>query len=117
MPVLASQRPNTLARCTSRAARLQADAGIIEWHRSGVALAEDLHQEAVRLANSRAYEFSRDIYWLDQCAAVVAYVLGGRDSALFQRYAEHVRYYRNFESSRDNVAEFEAYVYGDAGPK
>jgi hypothetical protein len=76
----------------------------------GRQLALDLHSEAVRLGTSKAHEFSDDIYWLEQCAAVVSLLAFGRYSSEFKSYESSVQYYRNFPNTLDRVERFEAYV-------
>ena len=73
-------------------------------------LASDLHSEAMRLGTSKAYEFSDDIYWLDQCAATVTLFAFGRYSSEFKKYESAVHYYKNFPSTVDRVKKFDSYV-------
>ena len=82
----------------------------IAWHQSAKTLATDLHSKAVDLGMSRAHEYSDDIYWLDQCAAVVSLIAFGRQSSDFEKYEAAVHYYRNFPSTAPRVMEFDRYV-------
>lgn len=82
----------------------------VEWHQRARALASDLHSEAMALGMSRAYEYSDDIYWLDQCAAVVSFIAFGRLSSDFEKYQAAVHYYAAFPNTKPRVIEFDRYV-------
>jgi hypothetical protein len=84
----------------------------IEWHQAAVSLASELHSEAVSLGMSRAYEGSDDIYWLEQCAAIVSLVAFGRKSTEFLKYEAAVHYYRAYPNTAERVAAFDSYVQG-----
>jgi hypothetical protein len=55
-------------------------------------LALDLDAEAMLLGASKAHEGSDDIYWLQQCAAVVSLLAFGKQSSLFKKYEAAVHY-------------------------
>jgi len=59
---------------------------------------------------SKAYEDSGDIYWLEQCAAIVSLLAFGKQSTNFANYAAGVHYYRAFASTSERVAAFDSYV-------
>jgi len=59
---------------------------------------------------SKAYEGSDDIYWLEQCAAIVSLVAFGRRSTEFEKYEAAVHYYRAFPCTVERVAAFDSYV-------
>lgn len=82
----------------------------IEWHKSAEMLAANLHTDAMRLGMSRAYEFSGDIYFLDQCAAVVSFIAFGRKSNLFEKYEAILHQYALHDSTLKRVAEFDRFV-------
>jgi hypothetical protein len=84
----------------------------IEWHQQARVLASDLHSEAMTLGMSRAHEYSDDIYWLDQCAAVVSFIAFGRLSNDFEKYQAAVHYYAAFPNTKPRVIEFDHYVQG-----
>jgi hypothetical protein len=84
----------------------------IEWRQAAFSLASDLHSEAVSLGMSKAYESSDDIYWLEQCAAIVSLVAFGRRSPDFEKYEAAVHYYRAFACTAERVAAFDIYVQG-----
>jgi len=84
----------------------------VEWHQRARVLASDLHSEAMTLGTSRAHEYSDDIYWLDQCAAVVSLIAFGRLSSDFEKYQAAVHYYAAFPNTKSRVIEFDRYVQG-----
>lgn len=89
---------------------MTASNGIVAFHQDGLQLASDLKQEAQRLGYSKAYEFSRDIYWLEQATATVAFLLGGSQSPVFRQYLEGVLYYKRQGSMQDRVRIFLTYT-------
>ncbi|WP_394792552.1 hypothetical protein [Rhodoferax sp.] len=97
---------NALDMCTTN--------GIAGLYQDGLQLASDLKQEARSLGYSKAYESSNDIYWLDQAAATVAFVLGGPQSTIFRQYLADVLYYRSYGSTRGHVEKFLVYTQCDA---
>jgi len=82
----------------------------IEWHQAASSLASDLHSEAVCLGTSKAHEGSDDIYWLEQCAAIISLLAFGRRSSDFEKYEAAVHYYRAFPSTAERVAAFDIYA-------
>ncbi|MEB0005557.1 MULTISPECIES: hypothetical protein [unclassified Pseudomonas] len=76
----------------------------------GQRLARELIEKAIDLSYSKAHEFSPDIYWLIQSAAIVSLFVDGPHSDVFADYRSRVQYYRNFNSSIAQVAAFEQYV-------
>lgn len=81
-----------------------------EWHRGASSLASDLHSEVVSLGMSKAYGGSGDIFWLEQCAAIVSLFAFGRRSTDFEKYRAGVHYYRAFASTAERVAAVDTYV-------
>lgn len=73
-------------------------------------LLKDLHQHAMSLGYSKAYESSPDIYWLLQSAAVVALLAFGSGSEIFRRKRAEVAYYGAFAETRERVRAFEDFV-------
>lgn len=103
-------------RFIAKAPDMNATNGIAEFNQDGLQLAGDLKQEVRRLGSSKAYEFSSDIYWLEQAAATIAFMLGGPQSGVFRQYLEDVLYYRGSGETREHVEKFLAYTGCDAYP-
>jgi hypothetical protein len=82
----------------------------VDWHHKGQNLAIDLRNESIRLGTSRAFEGSRDNYWLAQCAAIVIFAIVGPTSEVFQTYAKSVYHYERGEYYREDVEAFRAFV-------
>jgi len=76
----------------------------------GQRLARELFEQALDLSNSRISEFSPDIYWLIQSAAIVSLFADGPHSEVFANYQSHVRYYRGFKFTIARVRAFDQYV-------
>lgn len=64
----------------------------------GEQLARELLGKAIDLGSSKAHEFSPDIYWLIQSAAIVSLFADGPYSDVFANYRSHVHYYKIFKS-------------------
>lgn len=77
---------------------------------AGQRLARELFETALDLSYSKAQEFSPDIYWLIQSAAIVSLFADGPHSNAFADYLRYVQYYKNFNSAIAQVAAFEKYV-------
>jgi hypothetical protein len=82
----------------------------IEWHQLARQLAADLGAEAMNLGMTRQYESSRDIYLLEQSAAIVSLIAFGRSSSDFLNYQKKVHYYKEFYHYESSVIEFDSYV-------
>jgi hypothetical protein len=82
----------------------------IEWHKLARQLAMDLGSEAMYLGMCREYETSRDIYSLEQSAAIVSLMAFGRSSSDFLNYQKKVHYYKKFFHYESSVIEFDNYV-------
>ncbi len=76
----------------------------IEWHQLARQLAMDLGSEAMYLGMCREYEFSRDIYLLEQSAAIVSLMAFGRASSDFLKYQKKVHYYKDFFHHQSSVS-------------
>lgn len=61
---------------------------------AGQRLARDMLEKAIDLSYSKDQEFSQDIYWLMQSAALASLFADGPQSDEFVAYRNHVHYYR-----------------------
>jgi hypothetical protein len=73
-------------------------------------LAAELYKQGENLGYDRGTKSSFEIYWLMQCAAIVALLTHGPQSEQFLTYRTHVDYYRNFDPTREQVLLFDDYV-------
>lgn len=77
---------------------------------AGRRLARDLLGKAIDLSSSKAHEFSQDIYWLMQSAALASLFADGPQSEAFVAYRKHVHAYRNAALMTAQVGAFDLYV-------
>jgi hypothetical protein len=77
---------------------------------TGQHLARDLLAKAIDLGSSKAHEFSPDIYWLVQSAALASLYADGPQSNEFAAYREHVHYYKDMAPTTARVWAFDLYV-------
>jgi hypothetical protein len=77
---------------------------------TGQQLARDLLAKAVDLGSSKAQEFSPDIYWLVQSAALASLFADGPQSDEFSAYRTHVHYYKDIGLTTLRVWAFDLYV-------
>lgn len=77
---------------------------------TGRQLASDFLSRAMDYSSSKALEFSHDIYWFLQCAAVVSLFADGAKSTAFLSYQEDVHHYRDGRLTQAQVFAFDAYV-------
>ncbi|EJM72174.1 hypothetical protein [Pseudomonas sp. GM55] len=73
-------------------------------------LARYLFEQGTDLGYCRGTDYSLEIYWLMQCAAIVSLLGCGRQSEQFLFYKKHVDYYHHFPLSREQVQMFYEYV-------
>lgn len=81
------------------------------WHKDGLLLAKDLRSGAQN--TSKEMDMSPDLFWLDYCAAIVCYAVEGINSDIFHQYRKSVDYYKIFNGTKADVAEFSEFIRAD----
>ncbi|WDY60167.1 hypothetical protein [Pseudomonas sp. PSKL.D1] len=82
----------------------------------GQHLASALNQQAMNLSSRPASENSDEIYWLLQCAALVALHTHGLQSPAFAAYRQRVEQYQAGTRTADQVQAFARYIAGKSLP-
>lgn len=77
---------------------------------AGQALAQDLLTKAIDLGSSKAHEYSEEIYWLVQSAALAALFAHGPCSDEFATYVQHVHAFKDGPRTTAQVWAFDVYV-------
>jgi hypothetical protein len=79
-------------------------------HDEASQLARYLYEQGMDIGYCRGTESSFEIYWLMQCASIVALLGCGRQSEQFLFYRKHVHYYQDIPLIREQVQMFDEYV-------